>query len=241
MNASRAMRARTLLAVLAALSMAGPAAARQLELGFGLNPTMIQDPAYEAFSSADLSVTRVGLDLRYEIADLGRGLSLIPLVGYRYSSDEGRPLQALDTRLEAHDFLAALRLRARLGSWYGLFAEIQGGLLWVSLEADAVDGWYRVEQGARNRYSDDRLTWQAGGLAGIEVWISRARLERNKPRRFGFGGEFGAGYLRRGELEFVPELNGGDDLSLPMSDPLSWGTVNLSGWFFQLAAVVTFR
>jgi len=241
MTSSRKAIARAVPVGLIALLIGAPAAAGQLELALGLNPTMIQDPAYEAFSSDDLGATRFGLDLRYEVADLGRGLSLVPLLGYRYSVDEGYPLRAMDTRLEVHDFLAGLRLRARLGSWWGLFAEVQGGLLWAALEADLVDRSYWNEQGGRDRYADDRFTWQAGGMAGIEMWISRAWLQRNRPRRLGFGGELAAGYLRRGELEFIPGARGGDDLSLPMADPVSWGTVNLSGWFFQLAAVFTFR
>jgi hypothetical protein len=238
-NASIRHPALAPLALLAALAAATPAAAGQLELALGLSPTMIQDPAYEAFSDTDLSVTRAGLDLRYEVADLGRGLRLVALVGYRYSRDDGNPLQLLDTRLQTHDFLAGLRLRAWLSSWAGLFVEAQGGLLWAEMSADLEDGWYG--EGARDGYRDDRLTWQAGGLAGVELRLSPAFLVRRHVRRVGFGAEIGAGYLRRGELEFTPTVEGGDDLSLPLADPVSWGTCNLSGWFVQLAAVVSFH
>ncbi len=239
MNASRCKTVPGLLALLAPLAIAAPAAAGQLELALALNPTMIQDPAYEAFSDPDLSVTRAGLDLRYEFADLGRSLRLAALVGYRYSRDDGNPLHVLDTQLRTHDFLAGLRLRAWLSSWAGLFAEVHGGLLWADMNADIEDEWYG--EGARDHYEDDRLTWQAGGLAGAELRISPAFLVRRHVRRVGFGAEIGAGYLRRGELEFTPTLEGGDDLSLPTADPVSWGTVNLSGWYIQVAAVINFH
>jgi hypothetical protein len=229
------------LSLLAALGLAAPAAAGQLELALGLNPTMVQDPAYEAFSDTDLAVTRVGLDLRYEVADLGRGLRLAALLGYRWSRDEGHPLDVLDTRLQTHDFLAGLRLRAWVASFAALFVEAQGGVLWAELDAEISEDYWWAGEGARERYADDRVTWQAGGLAGAEFRISPAFLERRHVRRVGFGAELGAGYLRRGELEFAPALEGGDDLSLPAADPVSWGTVNLSGWFVQLAAVITFR
>jgi hypothetical protein len=240
-NALTRNKAPALLSALALLAMTGPAGAGQLELALGLNPTMIQDPAYEAFSDTELSVARAGLDLRYEVADFGRGLRLAVLIGYRYARDEGNPLDVLDTQLQTHDFLAGLRLRAWVASWAGLFAELQGGLLWADLTAEISESYWWAEAGARDRYQDDRLTWQAGGLAGVELRISPAFLERRHVRRMGFGAEIGAGYLRRGELEFSPSLEGGDDLSLPRADPVSWGSVDLSGWFVQLAAVVTFH
>jgi len=231
------------LAIVAVASTVGARAeARQhLELGLGVTPTMFHDPAYEAFSSSDLAVTRFGGDIRYEVATIAGHVRLVPLIGYRYCWDEGYPFDTLSTRLVTNDFLAGLRLRGWIGNWFGVFLEGHGGLLWARLRGEVDVGYdtYAYE-GARDEYADDQLTWTAGGLAGIEFRLSPAMLSRRGVERFSFGAELGAGYIGRGDIEFEPTLEGGDEHSLPVGQASSWGSVDLSGWMIQVGVTFSF-
>lgn len=245
MDARRNRPHRLLLALAAAAALAtvgGAAAARQhLELGLALTPTMFHDPAYEAFSTSDLAVTRFGGDLRFEVATIAGHVRLVPLIGYRYSWDEGSPYDTLETRIATNDFLAGLRLRGWIGNWFGVFLEGHAGLLWARVTGDVDVGYDTYDYaGARERYRDDVLTWTAGGLAGIEFRLSPAMLNRRGVERFNFGAELGVGYIGRGDLEIEPSLEGGDEHALPVGQTADWGTLDLSGWMIQLGVTFSF-
>ena len=232
------------ITVAAALLVAAHAAAAdvKIELGLGVTPTELQDTTYEAVSSDDLRLIRAGGDIRLDTGSVG-GIHFVPFIGYRFGYDEGYPLYVLDTRIMANDFLAGLRVRGWLLSWFGLFAEVQGGLLWVRFDAEVSDdGGYMYDDlaGVRDTYHDDEVTWSVGGLLGAEVRISPRWLKQRGITWFDFGAELGAGYLRHGAVAFKPELGGGDEHSLPVGQTADWGEVNLSGWFIQLGVTFTF-
>lgn len=214
-----------------------------LEVGLQVTPTELQDPGFEAVSSDDLSLLRAGGDVRLEAGSVG-GVHFLPLIGYRFGIDEGNPYYVMDTRIVTSDFLAGLRVRGWLLSWLGLFAEAHGGLFWVRLRADVDNSYddyaYDAASGARNEYLDDQVTWTVGGLGGLEVRISPRWLEQRDITRFDFGAELGAGYIRRGALEFEPELQGGDEHSLAVGQTANWGDLNLSGWFVQVGITFSF-
>jgi len=236
---------RTTIAVTAAaalmLAVSAAAADLKLELGLEFTPTNLQDTGYEAVSSDDLSVYRAGGDIRLDTGSLG-GIHLVPFIGYRFGYDEGEPYYELDTQIMTSDFLAGLRVRGWVLSWLGLFAEAHGGLFWVRLDGEIIDDSYLYGEtaGARDRYQDDQLTWSAGGLAGVEVRISPRWLESRGVTWFDFGAELGAGYIRRGAVAFKPDLQGGDEHSLPVGQTAEWGEIDMSGWFVQLGLTFTF-
>jgi hypothetical protein len=234
-----------ILVVGSLLLIASPAAADTLlELGLGFTPTVVGDAGYEAVSEDDLAALRAGADIRFDVIKLGRGLHLLPLIGYRIGVDEGQPYYIMDTSIVTNDFVAGLRFRAWLLSWFGLFAEAHGGLLWARLRGDVDrddDGYDYAEQaGARDEYLDDQLTWTVGALGGVEVRIAPRWLERRGITWFDVGAEVGAGYIWRGALEFEPELSGGDEHSLAVGQTADWGDLNLSGWFFQIGVTFSF-
>jgi hypothetical protein len=228
-----------LVAAVIVLSLCDKAAAERLEVGLAITPTVLQDGNYEAFSEADLYALRFGLDLKSEIASVG-GFELVPLISYRIAFDGGEPYRILDTNLTTHDFLGGLRVRRDLVSWLAVFVEAVGGLLWAEFEGSISLSGYEGYGIGRRDYTDRRLTWQAGGLAGAEVGLSERWLETRGITRFGFSGEIAGGYLRRGDTEFAPELEAGDEFALPVADAPNLGEINLSGWVIQVAASFKF-
>jgi len=234
------MTRATLIAALAAaaICLSSPAQARtHLELGLELSPTMVQDPAFEAFSEDDLRAVSFGFDARVEVASLWRNAKLLPVIGYRVALDEGAPYGVLDTSLTTHDLFAGLRLRGWLKPALGVFLQVTGGACWIRAEGSLTE---YLGDGSRTSYDGDDVTWSVGGLAGLEFRLSPAMLERRGVRRFNFGGEIGGGYLRRGEVEIDPSLGGGDENSLPVGQTESWGALNLSGWVFQIGVTLSF-
>jgi hypothetical protein len=242
-------RARSCTSALAAAALAaavvvgatGAAADKHLEVGLALTPTIFHDQGYEAFSASDLAVTRFGADLRFEVATVAGHVRLVPLIAYRYSFDEGSPYDTLETRIKTNDFLAGLRLRGWIGDWFGVFLEGHAGLVWARVRGDVDVGYDSYDYvGARERYTDEALTWSAGGLAGIEFRLSPAMLTRRGVERFNFGAELGVGYIGRGDLEIEPTLEGGDEHSLPVAQTADWGTLDLSGWMIQIGVTFSF-
>ena len=220
----------------AALTMASlQAGAEPLEIGLALTPTFVQDDAYEAFSEGDLAATRFGLDLRSEILHI-RGFRIVPFVAYRTAFDDGNPYGVVKTEVAMRDFLAGIRVRKGLATWLFVFAEASGGLLWVDMSGKGQSNSLDVKE----RYWDDQTTWSVGGLAGLETRISRNWLRSRGVRWFNFGVELGAGYVRRGDMTFDPELESGEEYDLPTESSGSWGEVNLSGWLIQIGACFKF-
>ena len=209
-----------------------------IELALGVNPTVLQDEAYEAFSGTDLAYTRFGADARFEVVDLGKGIRLVPLIAYRFGYDNGGLYDFLDNRIKMHDFLVGLRLRGWFVSWFGVFVEAQGGLFWAQTQMTIESG--TTGTASRDRYHDSSLTWCAGGLGGLEFRLSPRWLARRGVRRFGFGVELGAGYLRRGDLEMEPRVAGADEHAIPLAQGPSFGSLNLSGWSVQAAVSFSF-
>lgn len=208
-----------------------------MEIGVAATPTVVQDPALEAYSETDLRMGRFGGDIRLEVASFWRDIHLLPFIGYRGALDEGYPFGMIETGLKTHDFFAGFRLRGWFQPWLGVFVEASGGLLLARMTGDiSID----EGTGARSRYEDDQLTWSAGGLLGMELRLSPAMLTRRGVTKFNFGGEIGAGYVRRGDIEFSPELSGGDEHSLPVESTADWGDINLSGWVVQIGLTFSF-
>jgi len=235
-------RALCLASLVAAMLCAAPAAfarvdGTHLELSAGITPMFIQDPAYEAFSADDLRAERVGADLRVEVAKLGY-IRFVPFIAYRGARDEGSPYGVVDTRFAAHDFAGGLRIRTWFRSWIGVFLEVEGGVTYVKAdgELDDVDD---DAPGMRSEYSDRVATWLVGGLLGLELRLPPAVFKRRNVDWLDFGIEIGGGYLRRGEINLDPELEGGDDNSLALADPADWGGLNLSGWVVQVMFTVS--
>ena len=215
----------------------GAQADTHLEIGLAATPTVVQDPAREAFSETNLSMGRFGGDIRLEVASFWKNIHLLPFIGYRGAKDEGYPFGMIETSLKTHDFLAGFRFRGWFQPWLGVFLEASGGLLLAHMTGDI---WIDEGTGERSRYKDDQMTWSAGGLAGMEFRLSPAMLTRRGVTKFNFGGEIGAGYTRRGDIEFSPELTGGDEHSLPVESTAEWGEINLSGWVIQIGLTFSF-
>ncbi len=211
------------------------AAAEPLEINFAMTPTMLQDSAYEAFSD-DLSHLRVGVDIRFEVANID-GFKLLPLIGWRIATDSGYPYQVLDTELLLNDLFIGLRIRKGILPWLGVFLEAQGGLAWVDIQAQT--GMYENGPLAlRQDYEDNHLTWAAGGHAGLDLQIPKSWLRKRNVHKFGFAGELSAGYLRKGSIDVDPKLESGPDNAITATSQ-PWGNVNLSGWTIQFA--ISFR
>jgi hypothetical protein len=208
-----------------------------LEIGVAATPTVVQGPALEAFSEKDLRMGRFGGDIRLEVASFWRDIHLLPFIGYRGATDEGYPFGMVETGLNTHDFLAGFRFRGWFQPWLGFFLEASGGLLLARMTGDI---WIDEGTGARSRYEDDQKTWSAGGLLGMELRLSPTMLARRGVTKFNFGGEIGAGYIRRGDISFSPELVGGDEHSLPVESTTDWGEINLSGWVVQVGLTFSF-
>ncbi len=227
------------LIVTITLLLAGSAVnAERLEIGFALTPTFLQDTGYEAFSENNLYMTRIGLDLRSEVANLG-GFKLIPLISYRFAFDSGSPYYIMDTGLRTNDLAAGLRLRKGIISWLALFVEVTGGMLWAGINGSLNEESKYGEIDSERNYKDLQHTWSAGGIGGVEVQLSKAWLRSRGVRRFGFAGELAGGYVRRGDIEFEPTIEGIDDNAIEIhTNP--WGEVNLSGWMIQIAASFRF-
>jgi hypothetical protein len=224
-------------ALVAAASASANSDGVHLELAGGLTPTFVQDPGYEAFSEDDLRAERLGADLRVEVVKLGY-FRLVPFVSYRGAADEGSPHRIMDTTFAAHDFAAGLRVRTWFRSWIGAFLEVEGGVSYVKMSGELED----VDDsapGMRADYSDKAATWLVGGLVGVELRLPPAIFKRRNVDWIDFGLEIGGGYLRRGEIDFSPDLGGGDDNSLALADPADWGGLNLSGWTVQFMFTIS--
>jgi hypothetical protein len=211
-------------------------AAEPLEIGLALTPTVMQDESFEAFSSDYLRAARVGIDIRAEVADPG-GFKIIPFVGYRIASSDGQPYDILKTELLTHDFMIGLRIRKGILPWMSAFAEVSGGLLLGVMSTSPGESGGEMNFGGpvdRTDYTDNQSTWSVGGIAGLEFHLAKTWLRSRGIKRFTFGGELAGGYVRRGDLEFDPELEKGEDNSLAMNTMGSWGEVNLSGWMIQI-------
>lgn len=227
------------LAAAVVISVISPVASADahLELGLDVSPTLVQDPAFEAFSSSDLRSDRFGADLRVEVASFWRNIKLLPVIGYRISLDDGSPYDQFDTALQTHDLFAGLRFRGWFKPWMAAFLQVTGGACWARMEADISD----INGGmGLDEYRARDVTWTVEGLVGLEFRLSPAFLARRGITRFNFGGEIGGGYLRRGEMQIDPELGGGDEHSLPVEQIEPWGDVNLSGWVVQIGLTLSF-
>ncbi len=147
----------------------GALADTHMEIGLAATPTVVQDPALEAFSEKDLRMGRFGVDIRLEVASFWRDIHLLPFIGYRGAMDEGYPFGMIETGLNTHDFFGGFRFRGWFQPWLGVFLEASGGLLLARMTGDI-----RIDEGigARSRYEDDQLTWSAGGLVGMEFRLS---------------------------------------------------------------------
>jgi len=229
-----------LIVLFSLLTIGGHASAERLEVNFAVTPTMLQDTGYEAFSQDDLNAFRAGMDLRSEIVSFG-GFKLIPVVGYRFATDTGSPYNIVNTELFCHDFAAGLRLRKGILSWLSVFVEAKGGLFLAKMDASQTEDYtvHYSDLGSRKGYKDTQYTWLAEGIAGVELQISKSWLRSRGVHKFGFGGEFGAGYIRRGDISFKPEIEGGIDNAIK-AETRPWGEVNLSGWLIQVGVAFKF-
>jgi hypothetical protein len=219
--------------------LAAAASAERLEIGLVGSPMWLQDEHYEAFSTDELFISRFGLDIRSEVGALA-GFSFVPLLGYRFASDEGLIFWDIDTELTMHDIFAGLRVRRELLSWLGVFLQIDAGALVTGMNAQMTTNEFPYSLGSRDSYEDRQVTWSAGAHIGLETYISRRWLESKGVDWFCFGGELSFGYVRRGDLTFDPDLEGGDDNALFAETLGDWGEVNLSGLVLQLGAVIYF-
>jgi hypothetical protein len=226
--------------VVACLTAASAAFARvdgtHLEVAAGITPTFIHDHAYEAFSRDDLRAERFGADLRVEVVKLGH-FRLVPYFTYRGAVDDGAPYEIMNTSFGAHDFAAGLRLRTWFRSWIGAFLQAEGGVTYVKMDGTLNGG--SGSPGMRSEYSDKAATWLVGGLLGLELRLPPAVFKRRGVDWLDFGLEIGGGYLRRGEIDLDPALEGGDENSLELADTADWGGLNLSGWTVQVAFTVS--
>ncbi|MCK9461061.1 MAG: hypothetical protein M0R80_15615 [Proteobacteria bacterium] len=207
-----------------------------LEVAAGATPVFVQDPAYAAFSADDLRASRFGLDLRVEAAKLGF-FRLVPYLGYRVGVDDGSPYDVMDTHIGAHDFVGGLRVRTWFRSSVGAFLDVQGGVTYLKMSGSLTED--DLGPGARTEYSDRAATWLVGGLLGVELRLPPAIFKRRGIDWLDFGLEIGGGYLRRGEMDLDPELEGGDEYSLESGGTADWGGLNLSGWNLQVMLTVS--
>ncbi len=239
-----------LSAIVPLLLVSGPVSAEHIELGMAAGPLMVMDKNFEAFSSDNLVLGTLGVDLRSEIGQVG-GFAFVPFLGYRFGHDSGMMYNTLDTELYSHDLRLGLRVRKDVISWIDLFVEGFGGVLigrmYGSLYGSDIsyDGYYRPSSnseylGLQDSYKDQRVTWSAGGLLGVEMHMSRQWLKSRNVNHFCFGGEIAAGYTAHGDLEFNPKLSGGDGNSIDTESAGSWGGVNTSGVIVQIAGSLYF-
>jgi len=225
----------------AALCAAGAAQARvdgvHLEIAGGVAPAFVHDHAYEAFSDDNLRAERFGGDLRVEVGKLGY-FRFVPYVSYRVAVDAGSPYGVVDTHLGMHDFSGGLRIRTWFRSWIGAFAAVEGGATYVTMGGELYSD-QDTGPGARTEYSDRAATWLVGGLLGVELRLPPAVFKRHGVDWIDFGLELGGGYLRRGEVDLAPKLEGGDEHSLEVGGSADWGGLNLSGWTVQAMLTVS--
>jgi hypothetical protein len=224
------------------ISGIAPANADQrLELSLALTPTFASDERYEAFSEDDLSLFRVGADVRFLVANIG-GFKFIPFLSYRYARDGGEPFYIIDTDLDTHDFAAGLRVSKNLLSFLGVFAEASGGVLLADMSGSLLDryvGNYYDYDGSPQDYNDRQWTWMAQGLAGLEFSIPEKWLKSRGVNKFGFGVELAFGYTGRGKVDFEPKLEEASEYQIE-TRTTPWGKVSLSGWTTQVAATFKF-
>ncbi len=215
------------------------ATAQPIELSVGASPVFHQDPALEAFSSDDLNTIRAALDARVQVLNLN-GFKLLPTIGYRYATDMGSPYHVLDTELDIHDFVGGLRVRKGIFSFAGVFLEATGGVTLTKMNAEpSFNGEYTAGSYDRGDYKDQQVTWVATGLAGLEFYLPKSWMVSRGVKRFNFGAEIGAGYARRGNLEFNPDVTNDQDYAIDMQTS-PWGELNLSGVVFQIGACLKF-
>jgi hypothetical protein len=226
--------------IIATLAWTKAASAEKLELAFLGTPTFMHDKNTEAVSSDGLNTWRFGVDLRTELLD-PETFSIAPLVSYRFGADSGYLTPMTDTEIATHDLLAGVRLRRRLLPWLTLFGEVEAGAQIVRLDADmGVYSNYGDSIDSRFTYTDRAATWSAGILVGVETHLSRPRLEAKGNDWFCFGGELAFGYLRHGNLEIDPTLDGGGDTAITTVSAGSWGDLNLSGFVLQAGVSLYF-
>jgi hypothetical protein len=231
--------------VLSAVNLLSVSArSERLEFGIAASPTWLYDSSYEAFSEKDMYVTRFGVDIRSEVADLS-GFAFAPLVGYRFGRDMGYITWDIDTYLRTHDVFAGLRVKRELIPWLSVFAEIEAGAVIAVMDAamntDRNINMYSAEDlNPSDEYEETKTTWSVGALVGLETHLSRRRLAARGNSWFCFGGEIAVGYLRRGDLTFDPSLRGGGDNAIAAETLGKWGDVNLSGLVLQVGASLYF-
>jgi hypothetical protein len=215
------------------LTLIPAAYAQRVEVSAALSPVFAGDPALEALASDAPAMPRLGADIRVLVWTLA-GFDFLPLVSYRYTATEGG-LGEVETRLTIHDLGLGLRLRRDLLPFMAFFAQVEAGLALVDLKASLMDN-----SSSRSTARDEDRLWEAGGSVGLAFGPSKGALERRGIRRFSFAGELSGGYLARGEASFSPRLERGDEHSLSTISPVSWGGVDTSGWFAQMAFTVKF-
>lgn len=223
----------TALVLTAVLGATVEAQAQRIEVSATLSPVFTGDPGMQAFDTSDPLQPRIGADLRVNVLRFA-GFDLLPLLAYRFSATEGS-LGSIDTRLELHDLAAGLRLQRELASFLSFFAEATAGLVIANMQATVWDA-----MSLRTKARDTERSWEAGGGIGLVVGPSRAYLERRGMKRFSFGGELSGGYQARGDLSFSPRLQDADENGLDTGPSTSWGAVDASGWYAQMAFTVRF-
>lgn len=206
----------------------------RLQVGLVLEPTRINDEAYEFFSSDNVAFGSYGIDIRVLALDTKSGIQLLPMVGYRHGFDEGYPSlwnDTMQTSIRMQDLFGGLRVRGWITPWFGLFGQVNGGVSFLNMEGelDSID-----QPGMRALYVDKKAKWTIRGMVGADFRISPTYLKSKCIDKFNFGGEIGFGFVKRGQTNFYPTLEGGDDNSIAVGQTHNFGDINLTGWFIHL-------
>lgn len=203
-----------------------------LEVGAMGTSTTVLDDCFEFFASDYMVLGSYGFDLRVEVAEVKERLHLLPFVTYRYGNSYGAPMitdDYMDTSLDVHDLDVGLRVRSWFLPWLGGYVQLYTGLSHIKMKGE-ID---QYEEGMHYLYEDSKNKWNLGGTFGVELRFSPALLKKHNITRFNFGGELGVGFVKRGQTNFTPTLDGGDEFSLNDVQTVNFGDIDLSGVVFQ--------
>ncbi len=216
------------LILLVSLQSQAENSGKHLEFGIYMAPAIVFDHNYEFFSSDSMALMNHGADLRFDTGEIGGRFHFLPFVSFRHNHDTGEPMIAdayMQTVFNANDLCGGLRFRGWFLSWFGAYVQGFGGATFVHMKGDLDD----MRATMFNTYQDDDTVWNAGGGIGVEFRISPAVMKKHGITKFNFGGEIGVGFIMRGDINFKPVLEGGDELSLTDVRSVDFGNFNTSG------------
>jgi hypothetical protein len=229
------------LALLCVMLSSQGASAELLRLSLGGSDTLVSDPSYNYVSDDNfLSLGQLGLDFKVAQGDWG-GL----WVGgeYQWAQETGGPLSGASSVLDLDGGTLRVRYEYEPLSFLGVWAGAGAGVQHINL---------RLNLAEQDR-EQALYAWNAEGLVGVDVHIPKGLLgrlfggsRRGAASEWTVGVSLEGGYRASLDAEFdnlaLPEPEkepDPEDRDIP-TDPLSFGTLNLSGAVMRASLYVRF-